>query len=273
MKYLNMLGNKDIQDYFQDLIKKAGFSHAYLFCGPEGVGKKSLVLNIAKMLGNGNLETNPDFRILSKGDEEILISDIRGIKEFIHLTPFGSYKIAVIDNAHLLTRDASNALLKVLEEPPGRSIFFLITHLPKMMLATIISRCQIWRFKPIKEKDILDYLIEEKKINRETAVFVSKIAKGSLGLALELAQNFDNFKRSINLLDRLTKTGLKERFDAAKKISSSPDELRKVVLDWLIYSASLGAKPFAGKILHLANIVSKPQFNHRLALENFLINI
>ncbi|MEK7579743.1 MAG: AAA family ATPase [Patescibacteria group bacterium] len=269
-----LIGNKDIQNYFEDLARKGeGFNHAYLFCGSEGVGKKSLVLKIAEMVSGISSETNPDFRIISKGEEEIHISDSRELKEFIHLTAFGRYKIALIDNAHLLNRDASNALLKILEEPPGRSIIFLISHLPKMLLPTVVSRCQIWKFKPIQGDELVNYLINQKKISKETALSISKFARGSLGLALELAENFDNFKKSVNLLNKLAKADLKERFETAKKISASQEDLKKAVKDWLIYSAALPGKKLAGKVLRLTGIISRPQFNHRLALENFLINI
>lgn len=266
------LGNSDIKDYFEKIIKANTLSHAYLFYGPEGVGKKSLVFEISEAAA-GPTVNNPDLRIIDKGSEEIHIADIRELKNFIHLTSFGKYKIAVINNAHNLGRDASNALLKILEEPPGNSVLFLISHLPELLLATVVSRCQEWRFKPLKEKEIANYLINENKIKKEVAVTAAGLAGGSLGLALELADNFDKFQKNINLLNKLSKASFMERFEAAKKISGDSESLRKLVADWLIYSASLIDKRAARELLYLNNILAKPQFNHRLAFEGFLTRL
>ena len=266
-----MLGNKEIQNYFESLIEGDHLSHAYLFYGPEGVGKRLLAQKISEKLA-GPSNTNPDLRIVDKGVDEITISEIRELKNFIHLTPFGKYKIVIINNAHNLGRDASNALLKILEEPPGRSNLFLITHLPKLLLPTVISRCQKIRFRPLKQNEIIDYLIQENKVKKEVAVSAAKFANGSLGQALELAENFDNFQKNINLLNRLVKSEFVERFEAAKKISARED-LKKIVNDWFIYSVSLPEKKLAHELLYLNNILSKSQFNQKLALDNFLVRI
>jgi len=266
------IGNQSIQGYFNKLIKSEDLNHAYLFYGPEGVGKKLFALMISEAL-SGAAVNNPDLRIIDKGNGEVHIAEIRDLRSFIHLTPFGKYKVAIINNAHNLGRDGSNALLKILEEPPGKSILFLISHLPKMMLPTVISRCQLLRFRPLEKGEIYDYLINENKIKKDVAEICAKLAHGSLSSAIELANGFDNFQKDINLLDKLVKTDLKERFDIAKRISGSSEDLRKTAENWFIYSASLPDKKIAAKILCLNDILSRPQFNHRLALENFLINI
>ena len=266
------LGNQQIKDYFEKLIKSEALNHAYLFHGPEGVGKKLLALQISESL-LGPAYQNTDLKLIDKSGEEIHIADVRELKNFIHLTPFGKYKIAILNNAHNLGRDASNALLKILEEPPRDSIFFLISHLPEAVLPTVASRCQKIRFKPLKKEQVFNHLINQQKIKRNEAEICSKISNGSLGLALELANNFDGFQKNVNLLNRLIKAGFRERFDEAKKISASPEDLRKAAGDWFVYSASLTDKKLAKEILYLNNILSRPQFNHRLALENFLVHL
>lgn len=267
-----LLGNREIQNYFKNLIKNDGLSHAYLFYGPQGVGKKPFAFWISEAIA-GPVRNNPDLKIIDKGSEEIHIADVRELKNFIHLTPFGKYKVVIMNNAHNLGRDASNALLKILEEPPGKSIFFLISHLPKLLLATVASRCQLIRFRPLKEDEILDHLVNEKKIKKEVAGPAARLAKGSLGLAVELASNFENFQKNTNLLNKLVKADLKERFETAKRISAGSESLKKTAEDWLIYSVSLPDKKLSRELLHLNNMLSRPQFNHRLALENFLINL
>ncbi len=266
------LGNKEIIEYFEGLVKNDRLSHAYLFFGPEGVGKKTLAFKICDSL-IGQAANNPDLKAISKGTDEIHISDIRDLKDFIHLTSFGKYKVVIINNVHNLGRDASNALLKILEEPPGKSVLFLITHLPKMLLPTITSRCQPVRFKPLNQKEIFNHLASDRKIKKETADSIAKMANGSLGLAVQLAESFDNFQKSINLLSRLIKADLRERFETAKKISSSSEDLKKVVGDWLIYSNSLPDKKISRELLELNNRLSRSQFNHKLFLDNFLIKL
>lgn len=266
------IGNQQIKNYFEKLVANDALSHAYLFYGPEGVGKKPFAFGISEAM-SGPARNNPDLKIIDKGKEEIHITDIRELKSFIHLTPFGRYKIVIINNAHNLGRDASNALLKILEEPPGKSILFLISHLPKLLLATVASRCQPIRFRPLKENEILDYLVNEKKIKKEAAGPAARLAKGSLGLAVELADNFDNFQKNANLLNKLAKADFRERFETAKKISAGSESLKKTVKDWLIYSGSLPDKKLSRELLYLNNTLSRPQFNHLLALENFLINL
>lgn len=246
-------------------------THAYLFHGPEGVGKRLFALDLAREI-SGGLPGDPDLKIIDKGEEQILISDIRELKGFIYLTPFGKHKAVLINNAHNLTSDASNALLKVLEEPPGKSVVFLITHLPGQIAATVLSRCQAWRFWPIKKEEIFGHLTAEKKIAKETASLVSKMAGGSLGKALELADNFELFKRNVGLLEKIVKADFVSRFETAKKISADYDDLKKTVNDWFVYAAALN-KRLAPKLLRLNNLLSRPQYNHRLALEEFLINV
>lgn len=265
------LGNPQIKEYFDKLVKSDSLSHAYLFHGPEGVGKKLLALKISEKI-SGPAINNPDLRIIDKGDEEIHIADIRELRNFIHLTPFGECKIAILNNAHNLGRDASNALLKILEEPPGKSVLFLITHLPKMLLPTISSRCQPWLFKPLKIKEIEDYLMS-RKVKKDTAQRAALFSRGSLTLALGLADNFESFQKNINLLNKLIKADFKERFETAKKISADREDLKKIAGDWLTYSASLTGKKLAKEVLHLSNTLSRPQYNHRLALDRFLINL
>jgi len=266
------IGNQQIQQYFDNLIKSENLSHAYLFYGPQGVGKKLLAFKISELI-TGPAAGNPDLKVIDKEKDEIHIADIRELKNFIHLTPFGKYKIAIINNVHNLGHDASNALLKILEEPPGKSILFLISHLPKMLFPTVISRCQPVRFKPIKEQEIFNRLTEAWKVKKDVAETCSKLSNGSLGLAMELADNFAGFQKNISLLNKLVKADFKERFDAAKKISASPEDLRKMAGDWFVWSSSLAGKKLAKEILHLNGILSKPQFNHRLALENFLVRL
>lgn len=283
---MSIIGNKTIQRYFDVLVKDDALSHAYLFLGPQGVGKKTFALNLAKEVAGDqannldirfiNKENSPSHSNMSGGGKQIYVSESRDLKSFLSLTPFGRYKVVVIDNAHHLNQEASNALLKFLEEPPGKSLIILITHLPKILLPTIISRCQLVRFKPLNKEEIADYLIEEKKINKKTAQAIAGLSKGSVGQALKLADNFESFQKDIGLLAKLKKADLLARFDFVKRVSGDNDKLDELIGNWILYLGGGIKENFEAVrelrgLLSLKWLVSHPHFNHRLALENFLI--
>ena len=110
-------------------------------------------------------------------------------------------------------------------------------------------------------------------VKNETVGQAAKLGRGSLGLALEIAENFNDFQKNINLLDRLVKADFGFRFETAKKIGANPEELKKTVSDWLISSASWPEQKLTRKLMYLNQVISKSQFNHRLALENFLVQL
>src|SRR3989344_3218725 len=175
-----MIGHTKNIKYFQNVIKTGRLVHAYLFSGPEMIGKKMFAVNLAQnILSTSHVESNPDLKIISpkidEGDTKIYIEDIRDLKSFLSVKPFyGPYKIAVIDDADRLTPEASNSLLKILEEPSASSILILITSKPRYLLQTIYSRCQEIKFSPPKE-DELDDIIPA-RLKSEDKILLKKIA-------------------------------------------------------------------------------------------------
>jgi len=271
-----LIGNKTIIDFFNDLIKNDNFNHAYLFYGLDGIGKKTLTLKIAeKLLGTLN---SPDIKIIQKGNEQILVSDIRELKNFLSLTSFGKYKIAIIDNAHNLNKEASNALLKFLEEPAGKTIIFLITHSQKFLLPTIISRCQTVRFKPISKKEIHKFLINN-GAKEEVAYVAAELSNGSVVKALNLAEQLEEFNKNSQFFTKLVKNDLHYRFSVARKMLEDKDLLKKTIQDWILHSyLEFSKEPEKNvrvlrSLLNLNYIINQQQFNHKLALENFLIQL
>lgn len=143
-------------------IAKDRIPHAMLFHGPQGVGKKSFVTKLVARLfcqapqddfacGQCNtchllaVDNHPDLQTISCEDDKknIAVDQIREVIEYVSLTPHSSrFKVAIIDQAELMTVNAANSLLKTLEEPPKSALIFLITHRPEQLLPTILSRCQ-----------------------------------------------------------------------------------------------------------------------------------
>ncbi|MBF0523256.1 MAG: DNA polymerase III subunit gamma/tau [Candidatus Omnitrophica bacterium] len=200
------------QDHITEILKKAVESnrvaHAYLFCGPRGIGKTSCARILAKSLNCENGPTNnpcgkcPACLEIAKGTSfDVLeidgasnrgIDEIRSLRENVKFAPsYGRYKIYIIDEVHQITTDAFNALLKTLEEPPEHVKFIFATTSPQKVPSTIISRCQRFDFKSIAIKTIVEMLAsvckEEKlTIDQEALYAVAKAAQGSFRDALSV---------------------------------------------------------------------------------------
>ena len=200
------------QEHITDLLKKAieskKIAHAYLFCGPRGIGKTSCARILAKSL---NCEKGPTTHVCEKcsscreiaasnsfdvieidGASNRGIDEIRTLRENVKFAPsYGRYKIYIVDEVHMLTMEAFNALLKTLEEPPAHAKFIFATTAPNKVPMTIISRCQRFDFKRIRIKTIVEALTrigkkEKLRIDQEAAYAIGKASEGSLRDALSI---------------------------------------------------------------------------------------
>ncbi|GAB6072323.1 DNA polymerase III subunit gamma/tau [Venenivibrio stagnispumantis] len=174
-KFSQVIGQDFVVKTLKNAIKLNRISHAYIFAGSRGIGKTTIARILTKVL---NCKNPQDFEPCNECENCIQINkgafpdlyeidaasnrgidDIRNIKENINYAPVkGNYKVYIIDEAHMLTREAFNALLKTLEEPPPRNIFILATTELHKIPETIKSRCQIFLFKPPTINQIKDYL-------------------------------------------------------------------------------------------------------------------
>ena len=197
-----VVGQEHIVQTLEYAIEQNRLSHAYLFCGPRGTGKTSTARILAKTINCKSLINNqPDDTCeicvsFNKSDTLDLIEidaashrgidDIRNIKEKIYFLPTQSkFKIYIIDEAHMLTDPAFNALLKTLEEPPKHVIFILATTESHKLPLTIISRCQRFDFKRISMETMITKLnqlcsSENVTISNKTLQLISRKASGSL---------------------------------------------------------------------------------------------
>lgn len=150
-------GHNQIKNILQKQLENGQLAHAYLFLGPNGLGKKLLALELAKKaLKTEKLQNHPDFVFFEGREGEVSVDDVRRLIGELATKPFmGGRKVVVLDNAQKLNASSSNALLKILEEPSVSTIIILIAS--QKPLPTIVSRCQVFRFNPFSKKLLEEY--------------------------------------------------------------------------------------------------------------------
>lgn len=195
----DVYGQDTIVRIIKNSIKNNQISHAYLFAGPRGTGKTSVAKIFAKIINCENPQsTKPCGKCISctqPNNSDIIeidaasnngVDEIRELRNKVNLLPaYGKYKVYIIDEVHMLTQGAFNALLKTLEEPPAHVIFILATTDPHKVIETILSRCQRLDFKKISNKAIVQNLkkiAEKEKINIEDSALeeIASLADGGM---------------------------------------------------------------------------------------------
>lgn len=204
MKFSELAGNERVVEYFKKAVAQQNLAHAYLFSGPEGVGKSTLALAISKALlcpnrtPDGPCDVCPSCHKFDSGNHSdfhhfipeglyFRIDEVRRIIHEVSLRPVESrWKVFVLERVDYMREEASNALLKVLEEPPGEAVFFLITEVAEVLLPTVRSRCQHFAFQPLSPEDVAKLLVERMEFKPEEAADLARFSHGSPGRALSL---------------------------------------------------------------------------------------
>ncbi len=226
-KFSEVVGQEHVVKTLTNSILGNNISHAYLFTGPRGSGKTTIARLFAKAINCEKLDgvepcnkCSSCTEIIENKSMDLIeidaashrgIDDVRELREGIRFAPVKSkYKIFIIDEAHQLTKDAANALLKTLEEPPAHAVFLLATTEAHKMISTIVSRCQRFDFKRLQTPEIikkLNFISKKENIKFEDAA-LSLIALNARG----------SFRDAESLLDQCMNFAGKEGIVKAKDI-------------------------------------------------------
>ena len=257
------------------------FRHAYLLAGPEGVGRRTLALRFAMALNCTNPPTpgdycsdcrdcrqiaamaHPDLSLLQPeaGHKDILIDQVRELQHTLALSPYTARRrIALLPDYQRATNQASNALLKTLEEPPDKVVLLLTADGVESLLPTIVSRCEVIRLRPASLAATQDYLQTEKGLPLEKARLLAHLSGGRIGAANRLADDPDALFHRQEILETflsLLSAPLYERFKLAESLSRPYDQARtkagEVIPAWLTFWRDVFGRA-SGAELPLVNI-------------------
>ncbi len=211
--FSDVVGQAQAVTFLESSISQKKISHAYLFCGGRGTGKTTVARIFARDIG-----CNPEDIIEIDAASNRGIDEIRELRDAVRTSPFSSpYKVYIVDEAHMLTKEAANALLKTLEEPPSHVVFILATTDPEKLPVTIVSRCQKVVFQSPDLATLASRLVyvakeEGKNLGEDSALLIARHGRGSYRDALGvLEQVLTTGGNTISIEGVMTSLGAPER--------------------------------------------------------------
>jgi len=265
----NLTGHEAVEAALLAAHQNGRLPHAIILGGPRGIGKATLAFRFARFLlaedgkdtglfaaaPKTSLAVDPEHpvarRIAASGHAdlltvergidpkrkrlrgEIVVDDVREIAAFLRLTSGeGGWRIVVIDSADEMNRNATNALLKVLEEPPRQALLLLVCHAPGRLLPTIRSRCRLLRLEPPEEAEVVALLSQHRPaLPLGEATALARLSEGSLGRAIDLADagGIDLYRSLLGLLGDLPQLDGPALHRLAERVAASDDGWRTFV--------------------------------------------
>ena len=295
----DLLGHEGAERALLDSYRSGRLAHAWLICGPPGIGKATLAFRFARFLlaqgaaapgglfGESVQPTPPESlfvdpadpvfhrvasgghadlltveRRMADGDRgrrrtEIVVDDVRGIGGFFAMTSAeGGWRVVIIDSADEMNRNATNAVLKVLEEPPPRGLLLLVSHAPGRLLPTVRSRCRRLVLKPLPTETVAALLTgHAPDLPAADAAALAALSEGSIGRALVLAEEggLDLYRDLMGLLEGLPRLDIPALHKPADRLARADGEaayrtVAELLRAWLarLIRSAAGAGEAAG---------------------------
>jgi len=204
MRFESIIGQERPIRFLTRMLQKGSIPHAMLFTGVDGVGRQTtakalgMALNCLSPVGISACGecpscqklisgTHPDMITVKREGAFIKIDQVRSVSRQLRFAPLeGNWRVVIVNEAQAMNLEASNAILKVLEEPPKRTVIILTASQTTDLLPTIVSRCQQIAFKPIPHERVAEALVELHGLDRQTATTLAVSTRGSLGKALSV---------------------------------------------------------------------------------------
>jgi len=299
-----IIGNKNKIEALRKIVKINKIPHAMIFSGPEMIGKKKIAIEFIKNIFCNDLcgecyfcksiEYNPDVNIISPVDGNIEIEEIRKAKAKLSLKSYhNKIKALIIDDSHLMKKDAQNSFLKMLEEPKGDTLIIFITPFPEMLLKTIRSRSQEMKFSLVGSEEIQNYLMSLGASSKK-AKDISFISSGQIGKAINFLRDpekMEFFNNSMKDIIFLSTANMIKRFQYAEKLKDDKIKIIDILDVWerflrreillKIYNyksvmSNYSIKKTKETIDYLEEIkykIESSNINKRIALESLLIKL
>ncbi|MBT4349805.1 DNA polymerase III subunit delta' [bacterium] len=258
-------GHQQQINFLQESIRQDKLANTYLFYGPRGLGKKLVAYNFAKSLFCQAEDNKPckkcdacrqidkgvfaDLHILGKTQDELSAESVKGFLARLSLTTsYGGHKLAIIQKVESINLFSANALLKILEEPPKNTTIILVADQIHSLPATIISRCQLLKFRSLDKESIQEWLKSFDLTEIEKAT-ISNLSFGKPGLALEYMEDkLDNFKEKCEFLLKLLDN---DTLSALQSLDHWFTALKKEYPSYKIYELGEQTKQY----LHLLELI------------------
>jgi len=251
MNIVDIKGQQKAINFLINSLRNGKLANAYLFIGPEGVGKSMVAKELAKILNcqskkfdscqecNSCIKiessNHPDIHWIKRGPSAFIkIEEIRGLENDIYLRPYeASKKVYIIQEAQEMTEEANNALLKTLEEPPSDSVIILITSQPNRIFPTIASRCQKIYFSSFSNEILEEILSKEYGLDRSKSYFLSRFSSGRLGKALKF-KDTDILRQKNTIINNFVYQQDFNKFYESFRFDSKNDveEILEILVNW-----------------------------------------
>jgi DNA polymerase-3 subunit delta' len=300
-----IIGHQKQKEVLSKIVGGENIPHALLFSGPDKIGKKKTALEFVKSIFCKKLcgecyscrtidsGTFPDLITLSAVEGNIEIEQIRDLQNRLSLKSYNnSLKVGIINDAHLMRKDAQNSLLKTLEEPKGDTLLILITAYPEMLLPTIRSRLQQIKFSIVSRKEIEGHLVSL-GADTEKSKEIAMISSGQIGKAIEFYNDSDKletFNTAVKDITTLCRSDMGKRFEFAKNFKENQNDIVGVLDIWerfmrreLLLNIFNGKGTLNYTLKRLKEVIDELEktkylienmnVNKKLALENLLINL